>query len=287
MNHISVLKLRKMKETHQKIVMVTAYDYPSAKLVEEAGVDLILVGDSLGVALLGYEDTLRVTMDDMLHHTKAVSRGARQTMVIGDMPFMSYQISVEAAIANAGRFLQEAGAHAVKLEGGAEVAPVIARITSTGIPVFGHLGFTPQSVNNIGGAIFQGKTAAKAVKLIGDALRLEDAGACGIVLELVPLEAAEMITARLKIPTIGIGSGPACDGQVLVYHDFLGLNPGFNPLHNKVYAEAGELIKKAVREYAADVREVKFPTVENTKRMDPAEYEELCHQLDPKPPFIE
>ena len=280
MGHTSVLKLRKMKESHEKIVMVTAYDYPSAKLVDEAGVDLILVGDSLGPVLLGYEDTLAVTMDDMLHHTRAVSRGARKAMVIGDMPFMSYQVSIEAAISNAGRFLQEAGAHAVKLEGGTKVGPVISKITDAGIPVFGHLGFTPQSVNHIGGAIFQGKTAAKAVKLLEDALRLEDAGACGIVLELVPWEAAGVITSRLKIPTIGIGSGPDCDGQVLVYHDLLGLNPEFNPLHCKVYAETGALIKKTVQEYAADVRGVKFPADEHTKHMEPAEYQELCNQLE-------
>lgn len=279
MNPISVLKLRKMKEAHEKIVMITAYDYPSAKLVDEAGVDLILIGDSLGTVLLGYENTLAVTMNDMLHHTKAVSRGTKRAMVISDMPFMSYQVSVEAAITNAGRFLQEAGAHAVKLEGGAKMAPVISKITNAGIPVFGHLGFTPQSINNIGGAIFQGKTANKAVKLVDDALRLEDAGSCGIVLELVPWEVAELITNRLTIPTIGIGSGPACDGQVLVFHDLLGLNPGFKPMHCKIYAETGELIKNAVQEYIEDVRGQKFPTVENTKRMDPAEYNELCNQL--------
>jgi 3-methyl-2-oxobutanoate hydroxymethyltransferase len=280
MSEITCLKLRKMKESREKIVMITAYDYPGAKLVEEAGVDVVLVGDSLGVVVLGYENTLAVTMEDMIHHTKAVSRGVKRAMVVGDMPFLSYQVSVEQAVANAGRFLQEAGAQAVKLEGGTEIIPAVNKIVAAGIPVFGHLGFTPQSVNQIGGAIFQGKTAIKARKLLEDALRLEDAGVAGIVLELVPWEVAELISDRLTIPTIGIGSGPACDGQVLVYHDLLGLNRDFNPKHNKIFAPVGETVIEAVREYAAEVRSLRFPTEANTRRMEPAEYEELKNGVE-------
>lgn len=275
MSEITTLKLRKMKEAGQKIVMVTAYDYPGARFADAAGVDVVLVGDSLGMVVLGYENTLAVTMEDMIHHTKAVSRGVTRAMVVGDMPFLSYQLSKEAAVANAGRFLQEAGAQAVKLEGGASVVPTITRIVETGIPVFGHLGFTPQSVNQIGGAIFQGKTAQKASKLLEDALRLEDAGIRGVILELVPWEAAELISNRLTVPTIGIGSGPCCDGQVLVYHDLLGFNRDFRPLHNKVYVEIGQTIEQAIRDYATDVRDGRFPTEANTKRMEPGEWEEL------------
>ncbi|HEX3046076.1 MAG TPA: 3-methyl-2-oxobutanoate hydroxymethyltransferase [Bacillota bacterium] len=283
MSEITVLKLRKLKESKEKIVMVTAYDFPCAKLVDEAGVDVVLVGDSLGVAVLGYESELSVTMADMLHHTKAVSRGVKRAMVVGDMPFLSYQVSPEAAVANAGRFLQEAGAQAVKLEGGAEVAPLISRITTAGIPVFGHLGFTPQSINQIGGPIFQGKTAKKAEKLLDDALSLEAAGACAIVLELIPWEAAELISSRLKIPTIGIGSGPACDGQVLVFQDLLEYYPGARPKrHNKVYAPVGQLISDAVKTYAVEVRESRFPVEENTRRMEPEEYQQLVADLKDK-----
>lgn len=275
MNEITIVKLRKKKEMQEKIVMITAYDYPSAKMVDEAGVDLILVGDSLGVVVLGYENTLAVTMEEMVHHTKAVTRGAKRALVVADMPFLSYQISVEAAVANAGRFLQEAGAHAVKLEGGSEMVSVISKITIAGIPVFGHLGFTPQSLHQIGGAIFQGKTAFKAVKLLEDALRLEDAGVSALVLELVPLEAAELITARLRIPTIGIGSGPNCDGQVLVYHDLLGLNSDFKPRHSKVFAEVGSVIKDGIVSYINEVRGLNFPTADHTKHMEQMEVEEL------------
>lgn len=272
MSRITTAKLRRMKLENRKITMLTAYDYPGAKLVDAAGVELILVGDSLGTAVLGYENTLRVTLEDMLHHTRAVVRGVQNAMVVSDMPFMSYQVSPEQALINAGRLVQEAGADAVKLEGGTEVEATVARITGAGIPVFGHLGFTPQSVHQLGGAFFQGKTAKKAQKLLEDALRLEDAGACGVILELVPWEAAEWITARLQIPTIGIGSGPACSGQVLVYHDLLGLNPEFRPKHNKVYAETAGIIRNAITEYIAEVREGRFPEEIHTRRMEPEEY---------------
>lgn len=260
--------------------MVTAYDFSGAKLVDAAGVDVILVGDSLGMTVLGYENTLAVTMEDMIHHTKAVVRGAQNALILTDMPFMSYQISETTAITNAGRLLQEGGAQAVKLEGGGEVAGTIAKIVTAGIPVCGHLGFTPQSVNQTGGAFFQGKTATQAVKLVEDALRLEDAGICALVLELVPWEVAEAITGRLGIPTIGIGSGPACDGQVLVFHDLLGFNPEFRPKHNKIYADLGAAVSTAVREYCSEVREGRFPEEIHTRRMTPEEYQIFCTALN-------
>jgi len=279
MQEITVLTLRKLKKTGQKIVMITAYDFPSAKLADQAGVDVILVGDSLGVVVLGYQDTLTVTMADMLHHTKAVARGVQRAMIVGDLPFLSYQVSPELALANAGRFLKEAGAQAVKLEGGAEVAAAVAKITGAGIPVFGHLGFTPQSVHRLGGAIFQGKTVKAALTLIEDALRLEDAGACGLVLELVPWEVATLISERLAIPTIGICSGPDCDGQVLVYHDLLALNPDFQPRHNRIFGEAGNLVRQAIMAYASEVRAGAFPTESHTRRMAEAEYQQLKESL--------
>lgn len=272
---MNLLKLRKMKVAGEKLVMITAYDYPGAKLADEAGVDIILVGDSLGTAVLGYENTLAVTMSDMIHHTKAVTRAVKQAMVVSDMPFMSYQVSAAEAVANAGRFLQEAKAHAVKLEGGTEIIPAVTKIIDAGIPVMGHLGFTPQSVHRIGGALFQGKTAAKAVQLLEDALRLEDTGVFAVVLELVPLEAAELISRRLQIPVIGIGSGPKCDGQVLVYHDLLGLDMSFQPKHSRVFANAGEVIREGINSYVQEVRRGNFPTAGHTKMMEPAELEEL------------
>ncbi|TCL71613.1 ketopantoate hydroxymethyltransferase [Hydrogenispora ethanolica] len=275
MREITTLKLRKMKQDGTKLVMVTAYDYAAARLAEEAGVDLILVGDTLGMVVLGYDTTLQVTLEDMIHHLKPVVRGTRRVMVVGDLPFMSYQVSPEQAVVSAGRLVQEGGAQAVKLEGGAAVVPAISRITAAGIPVLGHLGFTPQSVHQLGGAIFQGKTAAKARGLLEDALRLEDAGVCAVVLELVPWEAAELISRRLTVPTIGIGSGPACDGQVLVYHDLLGLNPEIRLKHNKVFAEIGKLTSAALGAYAAEVRSGQFPAEEHTRRMDPAAWREL------------
>ncbi len=279
MREITTAKLLKLKRDGQKIVMVTAYDASAARLADTAAVDLILVGDTLGMVMLGYENTLAVTMDDMVHHLKAVVRGSRRAMVVGDLPFMAYQVSPEQAMVNAGRIIQEGGAQAVKLEGGTPVLPAVKRITTAGIPVFGHLGFTPQSINQFGGAVFQGKTPDKAAKLLEEALRLEDAGVCGLVLELVPWEVAEIITERLTVPTIGIGSGPACDGQVLVYHDLLGLEPAVLLKHTKRYAEAGELIQAALGRYAAEVRAGVFPTEANTRRMDPAELEEFRNGL--------
>ncbi len=277
---ITPLKLKQMKESQKSIVMVTAYDYTSARLIDETDIELVLVGDSLNMVMLGQPNTLSVTMDEMLHHTKAVKRGISRSMVIGDMPFLSYQVSPEAALVNAGRFVQEAGAYGVKLEGGSPVAQTIRQIVNAGIPVMGHLGFTPQAVNQLGGAFFQGKTAEQGTRLLEEALRLEDAGVFALVLELVPLEVAAVITKRLQIPVIGIGSGASCDGQVLVFHDLLGLNRDFQPKHNKVFADVGAVIKDGLHNYVSEVREGHFPTIDHTKRMATVEYQNFLQQLE-------
>jgi len=257
---VSITDLKAMKKRGEKIVMLTAYDYPSARLVEEAGVPIILVGDSLGMVVLGYDSTIPVTMDEMLHHVKAVVRGTSRAHVVADMPFMSYQASPQEALHNAGRMLKEGGAQSVKLEGGARIADTVRLLVESGIPVMGHIGLTPQSVNQFGGYKVQGKTPAAAVKLLNDALALQEAGAYAVVLETVPVQVARAITQRLAIPTIGIGAGPDCDGQVQVFHDLLGLFTDFVPKHARRYAEVGSGIVQAVREYAADVREGRFPT---------------------------
>ena len=242
-----------MKAAGEPIVMITAYDAPAARLVEAAGVDVVLVGDSLGMTVLGYDSTLPVTMDDMLRATAAVSRATSRVLVVADMPFMSYQPSAEDAIRNAGRFLAEAGAHAVKLEGGVAVAELVGLLTDAGIPVMGHVGLTPQSVNVFGGYKLQGRDTESAVRLVEDCLALEAAGAFAVVLELVPAELAALVSEELTIPTIGIGAGAGCDGQVQVYHDLLGLGT-FTPKHAKRYVEVGTAITAAVSSYAADVR---------------------------------
>lgn len=244
--------------------MVTCYDYPSALLLEEAGVDMLLVGDSVGDNVLGYQNTLPVTMEEMLHHTRAVCRGAHRAFTVADMPFMSYQASPEQALVNAARFMKEAGAQSVKLEGGASVAPLVERMTSVGIPVMGHIGLTPQSVHQVGGYRVQGREEQVADRLVRDARTLADAGAFSIVLELVSAEVAARVTAAVDIPTIGIGSGPGCDGQVLVFHDLLGLYPDRGYRHSRRYAEIGEAIKQAVGQYAEDVRTGTFPGPENS-----------------------
>jgi 3-methyl-2-oxobutanoate hydroxymethyltransferase len=257
---ISITDLKAMKKRGEKIVMLTAYDCPTARLVEEAGVPLILVGDTLGMVVLGYDTTIPVTMEEMLHHVKAVTRGTRRAHVVADMPFMSYQTGPEEALRNAGRMLKEGGAQSVKLEGGAHVVETVRRLVESGIPVMGHLGLTPQSVNQIGGYKVQGKTPAAAVKLLSDAVALQEAGAYAVVLETVPAQVAEAITQKLSIPTIGIGAGPHCDGQVQVFHDLLGLFSAFLPKHARTYADLGAQIVRAVREYADDVKEGRFPT---------------------------
>ena len=247
------------KQNGDKITMLTAYDYSTAKLMDESGINCILVGDSLGMVMLGYDSTLPVTMEDMLHHTKAVTRGAKNAMVIADMPFMSYQTSVYDAVKNAGRLIQEGGAYAVKLEGGAAVCDQIAAIVKASIPVVAHLGLTPQSVNAFGGFKVQGKDEARARELIEDAKKIEAAGAFMVVLECVPKKLAEIITREISIPTIGIGAGDGCDGQVLVYQDMLGMFSDFTPKFVKRFAEAGALMKDAFSSYIKEVKDGTFP----------------------------
>lgn len=261
---VTVGTLLEMKQNGDKITMLTAYDYITSSLLDELGIDVILVGDSLGMVVLGYETTLPVTMEEMLHHTKAVTRGTRRCMVVGDMPFMSYQISPGEALYNAGRFLKEANAHAIKLEGGAEICPMVSRMAEVGIPVMGHLGVTPQSVHQMGGYGVQGRETKAAKKMIADAKALEDAGAFAIVLEKIPLELAQKITEMIRIPTIGIGAGPYCDGQVLVTQDMLGMFEKFVPKFVKQYAKLSEDIRSALGSYIKEVKAGEFPGEEHT-----------------------
>ncbi len=257
---VRITDLKVMKERGEKISMLTAYDYPMARLEDEAGIDVILVGDSLGNVMLGYETTLPVTMEDMIHHTKAVVRGVKRALVVADMPFMSFQVSKEDAVINAGRLLKEAGAEAVKLEGGEEVLEQTKAIVAAGIPVLGHLGLTPQSVNQMGGFKVQARDLGQAEKLRRDALLLEEAGVFGIVLECVPSALSGKLSEELVIPTIGIGAGPLCDGQVLVVHDMLGFGGGFQPRFVRRYASLGDAILKACKDYIDDLRAGSFPS---------------------------
>ena len=270
---VTTLTLRQKKERGEPITMLTAYDYPTALSMDSAGVDAILVGDSLGMVVLGYANTLPVTMEDMLHHCRAVSRGAQSALLIGDMPFMSYQADVNDAVRNAGRFLQQAGMDAVKLEGGRERADAVRAIVGAGIPVMGHLGLTPQSVNQLGGFRPQGKTAPAAKRLLEDALLLEEAGCFGLVLESVPARLAEYISRKISIPTIGIGAGVGCDGQVLVTHDLLGLFDRFTPKFVKKYADFHGEMKRAFGEYLAEVQARQFPGAEHSVEMADEEWE--------------
>lgn len=264
---VTVSHFQTAKAEGEKIAMLTAYDYATAKLMDEAGVDSLLVGDSLGMVMLGYENTLQVTMDDMIHHSKAVVRGAKRALVIADMPFLSYHISVEESVKNAGRFIQEAGVTAVKLEGGYNVLPQIKAIIAAQIPVVGHLGLTPQSVNLMGGFKVQGKTEADARKLIDEALALEAAGVFAIVLECVPAKLATLVSEKLSIPTIGIGAGAGCDGQVLVYQDMVGMYEDLKPKFVKTYAEAGKMIKEAVSQYSQEVKSSAFPEEQHSFKL--------------------
>lgn len=252
----TVLALKSKKGA--RLAMLTAYDYPSAKLVAEAGVDLILVGDSLGMVVLGYDSTIPVTMEDMLHHTRAARRGAPEAFLIADLPFLSYG-TVEHALANSARLMKEAGADSIKLEGGAEVAPIVEALVRAGVPVLGHVGLTPQTASSLGGYKLQGKDEANARRILDGAVALEQAGVWGVVLELVPAQLARLVTARISVPTIGIGAGADCDGQVLVFHDLVGLFSGFTPTFVKRYAEAGNTIRDAVARYAEEVRSGAFP----------------------------
>ncbi|MBQ4057964.1 MAG: 3-methyl-2-oxobutanoate hydroxymethyltransferase [Lachnospiraceae bacterium] len=271
----TVLTFKQAKENGEKLTMLTAYDYSTAKLIDEAGINSILVGDSLGNVILGYEDTISVTMEDMIHHSAAVARGAKNALVVCDMPFMSYQTSVYDAVVNAGRLMKEGRAGAVKLEGGQEVCPQIKAIVDAGIPVCAHLGLTPQSINAFGGFKVQGKTEAAAKKLIEDAKAVEEAGAFAVVLECVPAALAELVTKKVSIPTIGIGAGNVCDGQVLVYQDMLGMFSDFTPKFVKKFADIGTVMKEAFRAYDAEVKEGSFPGSEHTYAIDDEVIEKL------------
>ena len=264
----TVATFQKMKNEGTKISMLTAYDYSTAKLVDAAGINSILVGDSLGMVMLGYEDTLSVTMEDMIHHTAAVARGAKDALVIGDMPFMSYEVSVEQAVTNAGRLMKEGRANAVKLEGGVRVAEQIKAITKAGIPVCAHIGLTPQSVNAFGGFKVQGKTEEGAQQMIEDALAIQEAGAFAVVLECVPAKLAALISEKLTIPTIGIGAGAGCDGQVLVYQDMLALFSDFKPKFVKHFGNIGPQMTAAFKAYDEEVKAGTSPAEEHTFKID-------------------
>jgi 3-methyl-2-oxobutanoate hydroxymethyltransferase len=268
---ITPVDVQAMKREGKRIAMLTAYDYPMALLEDRAGIEIILVGDSLGMTVLGYENTVPVTMDEMIHHTKAVTRGAKYALIIGDMPFMSYNTSERDAILNAGRFMKEGGADAVKLEGGASVKETVRAIVRAGIPVMGHLGLTPQTISMLGGFKVQGKDAQAAQKIIDDALSLEDAGAFSVLLEAVPAPIAKRVTERLNVPTIGIGAGVHCDGQVLVVHDMLGLFDRFTPKFAKRYINLSELMLKAFDAYREEVVKGTFPTDQHSFHMDEKE----------------
>lgn len=271
----TVLTFAKAKQEKTKISMLTAYDYSTAKLMNDAGINSILVGDSLGNVMLGYEDTVSVTMEDMIHHTKAVARGAKDALVVADMPFMSYQTSVYDAVVNAGRLMKEGRANAVKLEGGQEVCPQIKAIVDAGIPVCAHIGLTPQSINALGGNRVQGKTEAAAKKLLEDALAVQEAGAFAVVIEAVPERLASLITEKLDIITIGIGAGNGCDGQVLVYQDMLGMFSDFTPKFVKRYANIGEMMTAAFKQYDEEVKNTVFPSAEHTYKIDDEIIEKL------------
>jgi 3-methyl-2-oxobutanoate hydroxymethyltransferase len=277
---VTTRTLLQKKARGEIITMVTAYDYPTALVTDQAGIDAILVGDSLGMVVLGYENTLPVTMADMLHHCRAVARGARHALLVGDLPFMSYQVSVEQAVLNAGRFLQEASMDAVKLEGGRERLDAIRAIVAAGIPVMGHLGLTPQSVQQFGGFRAQARTAPVARRLLEDAHMLQEAGCCGLVLESVPARLATLVTQRLEIPTIGIGAGAGCDGQVLILHDLLGLFERFTPRFVKKYADLHTEMAQALAAFRADVESKAFPAPEHTVDMPETEWQAFLAEIE-------
>jgi 3-methyl-2-oxobutanoate hydroxymethyltransferase len=276
---VTTLALSQKKAQGEIITMLTAYDYPTAQMMDQAGLDVILVGDSLGMVVLGYENTLSVTMDEMIHHCRAVARGARMALLVGDMPFLSYQVSNESAIRNAGRFLQEGGMDAVKLEGGRERLEAVRAIIGVGIPVMGHLGLTPQSVHQLGGFRPQARDAASAKRLLEDALLLEEAGCFSLVLESVPRRLAELVSKRLHIPTLGIGAGIGCDGQVLVTHDLLGLFDRFTPKFVKKYANLHGEMLRAFSEFMAEVKTGSFPGEEHSVEMPDEEWETFLKSI--------
>jgi 3-methyl-2-oxobutanoate hydroxymethyltransferase len=275
----TVATIQKQKEQGDKITMLTCYDYSTAKLMDEVGINTLLIGDSLGMTMLGYEDTLSVTMEDMIHHCAAVARGAKNALIIGDMPFMSYQISIEDAVRNAGRLMKEGRVQMVKLEGGASVCPQIEAIVKASIPVCAHIGLTPQSINAFGGFKVQGKSLEAAKQLIEDAKAIEAAGASMVVLEGIPAKLAEIITGILNIPTIGIGAGAGCDGQVLVYQDMLGMFTDFKPKFVKVFADTGNYMKNAFEAYSREVKDGTFPMAENIYKIDDAVIAQLKEEI--------
>ena len=273
---VTINQIKEMKDRGEKIAMLTAYDYTTARIIDQAGIPLILVGDSLGMVVLGYESTIPVTVNEMLHHIRAVTRGTRQALVIGDMPFMSYHVSAEDALRNAARFIQEGGAQAVKLEGGQAVADRIRSIVACGIPVMGHIGLTPQSKHQLGGFKAQGKTLEAAKKLLADAQAVEEAGAFAIVLETIPAPLASLISQRISVPTIGIGAGIGCDGQVQVVSDILGLFTDFVPKHTKKYAAIADIMSNAIAEYYKEVKTGEFPAAAQSISMDDSILRELA-----------
>ncbi len=278
--NISIKDIMEKKEKKEKITMITAYDYYMGKLVDEAGIDIILVGDSLGMVIQGNQDTLPVTLEQMIYHTKIVNRGNNNALLVTDMPFMSFQTGVEKALESAGKIMKKSGAGAVKLEGGKRIIPQVKALVEAGIPVMGHLGLTPQSVNQFGGFKVQGKDREKAVELYNDALQLQEAGVFSIVLETVPRELAALITEKLSVPTIGIGAGPDCDGQVLVFHDLLGFDDQFNPKFARKYANLNKVIKNAVNKYIQEVKEKEFPSDNESFHLDEQLYKKLKRELD-------
>ena len=277
---ITTLTIQQKKQQAEPITMLTAYDYPTARAIDRAGIDVILVGDSLGMVVLGYPNTLPVTMDEMLHHCKAVSRGATCALLVGDMPFMSYQVSADDALRNAGRFIKEASMDSVKLEGGRERLEAVQKIVDAGIPVMGHLGLTPQSVHQFGGFRAQGKTATAAHRLYEDAFMLQEAGCFSLVLEAIPGRLASLISSRLDIPTIGIGAGVGCDGQVLVTHDILGLYERFTPRFVKQYVDLHSQIGAAIQSYKSDVDERRFPEKKHTIEMSEDEWQNFLQLVN-------
>ncbi len=273
---VTIRDISEMRARGEKIPVITAYDYTMARVVDDAGVSMILVGDSLGMVVLGYDSTIPVTMEDMIHHIKAVARGAKRALVVGDLPFMSYQVDTAQALRNSARLIQEGGAQAVKLEGGERVAETVRRIVEAGIPVMGHIGLTPQSIHSFGGYRVQGKDKVDAAQIIKDAQALEAAGAFSVVLELVPTALARTITHRLSIPTIGIGAGPDCDGQIQVLHDIMALYPDFVPKHTRPYAHLADMMGQAITRYISDVKEGSFPSEKESFNMD----EQVLHELE-------
>jgi 3-methyl-2-oxobutanoate hydroxymethyltransferase len=272
---VTIPQLQAMKREGRKISMITAYDYPTGLLVDQAGIDIVLVGDSLGMTMLGYDTTVPVTMEEMIHHAKAVTRGCKNPFVIGDMPFMAYQTSFEDAIRNAGRFMKEANCDGIKLEGGVQMADTVRAIVRAGVPTMGHLGLTPQTISALGGFKVQGKDVTVAKRIVEDALALEEAGAFAILLEAIPTKLAALITEKCQIPIISIGAGPACDGQVLIFHDMFGLFQKFTPKFAKRYADVGETIREGVKQYIEEVRNGQFPEAKHSFTMPEEQYRQV------------